>query len=104
MTIKLDIHDVPGGARVGIKLTGLPGEVHTEISNNDAVAALEDLARILGYTLIDREERKSLQELVDEVDGHDDGSTPDTGGWQNRAEALSAAVSQALHFENDKEV
>lgn len=105
MTIKLDIHDVPGGARVGVKLLGLQQDVHTEIPVDDAVRALEDLARILGYTLVDEQERRSLQELVAESDGEQSGSAADQAVlWRALARELTEAVRSALRFDTPGEV
>lgn len=71
------------------------------INRDEQVRLLETLARMLDYTLVDREERKSLLALTAEVD-QEGGHTGD--GWVRLAEALAAAVSSALRFENDKEV
>lgn len=103
MTIKtIDIIDTPGGLFVGVKFPKI-GEA-VELTNDEAVEALEDLARILGYTLVDREERKSLLALTEEVDEDDnDYDLASTAWviWQDRCEALAAAVNQTLAAETE---
>lgn len=61
---------------------------------------LETLARMHGFTLIDHAERKELVALIEEVE-----VTADRYGagaaWRKRCEALAAAVSDALHVEQE---
>lgn len=60
---------------------------------------LEAFARIHGFSLVDREERKGLLALCEEVDEDDNdyatGSAAWTA-WQDRCEALAEAVTSAL--------
>lgn len=84
--------------RVGRIQVGIPGWA-TEISMADAQQAMEELAHILGFSVIDREERKSLLELAAEADDDDNeygSSSAAWTAWQDRCEALSSAVTQAL--------
>lgn len=69
------------------------------LNSDEQRELLEALARIHGMSLVDREERRSLLALAEEVD--DDPNDYSTGSeawgaWQDRAEALASAVSSAL--------
>lgn len=77
-------------------------DVVFDITPGDALVAMEAFARVLGFTLVDRVERASLQELVTEIEA-DSYRINSNAAWQYRAEALAAAVSSALRFET-KEV
>lgn len=60
---------------------------------------LEALARIHGFSLVDREERKSLLTLCEEVDEDDNDyglATEAWATWQDRCEAFASAVTGAL--------
>lgn len=60
------------------------------IGRDELPQVLEDVARILGYTLIDREERRELL-------GHVTAGVPDNvEGARAAYEALAAAVTSAL--------
>lgn len=91
----------PAGAvgRVQVSLTGVGT---TEITHSDAQEALEDLARILGFSLVDREERRSLTELVGEVRGLATkayASAADASiSFEKAGEALANAVADTLDF------
>lgn len=77
------------------------------LGHRDQRELLEVLARIHDFTLIDREERKELQALVDEVDEDDnqyDNATQAWTSWQDRAEALASAVRSAMRFDLPGEV
>lgn len=87
--------DRPGGAQ------------HIYLGLDEQRELLEALARMHGMSLVDREERRSLLALAEEVD--DDPNDYSTGSeawgaWQDRAEALASAVTSALRIEDPQEV
>jgi hypothetical protein len=88
--------------RVGRVQVAIRGLGSTEITEAEAVEVLETLARILDFTLVDREERRELLELAEEVE-----QKRGPGGTTNVAYAgiaLATAVNQALRAENPQEV
>jgi hypothetical protein len=88
--------------RVGRVQVTIKGLGSTEITEADAVEILETLARILDYTLVDREERRELLELAEEIeDGRE--YAPEFRLPQT-ARALATAVNQVLRAENPQEV
>jgi hypothetical protein len=94
--------------RVGRVQVAIKGLGSTEITEADAVEILETLARILDYTLVDREERRELLELAEEINHPERQGYASVGeavGSQERAaDALATAVSQVLRTENPQEV
>lgn len=83
-----------------IKDSPTVGRSAVSLGRHNQRELLEALARIHGFTLIDREEREELLTLIEEVDVmHDDASTSDTGGWEQLCKALAAAVNSALFVE-----
>lgn len=96
----MKINELPSGWVTVSKLADPNGgEVVLALNHDEQRELLEDLARVQGFTLIDREERKSLVALIEEVDedANDyDHASEAWGTWQDRCEALAGAVSQAL--------
>lgn len=88
--------------RVGRIQVNLPG-VATEITIPEAVEVLETLARILGYSLVDREERQSLVELADDIRRDPDMYDVAQGwaAWRGHARALSSAVLSAIATDDE---
>lgn len=92
MTIKISEFDD------SVRIAGDDGDP-IYLSHTEQAELLEALARAHGYTLIDREERKSLTALVEEVDEDEndyDNPVQAWTAWQKRAEALAAAVQQSI--------
>lgn len=93
----MQITDPVGAAgRIQVSIAHL-GAV--EIPYEDAQIALEDLARILGFTLIDHVERRSLIELTEEVQ-----NSRGPGRAQAVAQAgiaLANAVADALRISEE---
>jgi hypothetical protein len=87
--------------RVGRVQVELPG-VATEITIPEAVEALETLARILDFSLVDHVERQSLLELAEEVQAARGPYT--IRDVAQAGVALADAVSAALRVENPQEV
>lgn len=91
----------PAGLYVGAELKGI-GKL--EIPNDDAWQALTDLARILGVTIIDREQQKTLEGCLEEVAADDndyDLAATAWGVWQDRCEDLARALGDVLHSGDD---
>src|SRR5690242_4699584 len=86
--------------RVGRIQFTIEGLGSTEVTEADAAELLETLARILDYSLVDREERRSLHELANEVyaaDGEAFASSADASiRFSKLAGALADAVKDTL--------
>lgn len=94
MTIR--VHDTTGGSAV---LERVESGASFYLPAAEARQVLESLARIFDFTLVDRDERRGLLELVEEITEHpNDFSTPSAGWthWQDAAEALAEALTSAV--------
>lgn len=86
-----------------IEITDHSGFIRLELGHNEMDLLpneqrelLEALARVHGFTLVDREERKSLLALTEEADEDEndyDSASAAWVVWQDRCEALASAVN-----------
>jgi predicted GNAT superfamily acetyltransferase len=100
----ITITDTQDGLQVA-----LPDDEHMSyLSRADAVEALETLARVLGFTLLDHVERATLLELADEVaavKGEAFASAAHASiRFEKVGEALATAVQHSLRADDPQEV
>lgn len=90
----------------GAYLERVESGVSLYLDRSEAPQVLQDLARILGYTLVDREERASLVTLCQEIENHPNDfkhGSEAWAHWQGAAEALAAAVTSALRTAGEED-
>lgn len=89
------IEIVPSG---WVTVSKAGGELLVTLNPDEQRELLETLARANSFALVDQAEQQTLRELVEEVE--DDPNVYDVArgwkAWQDRAEALASAVTQAL--------